>query len=226
MRVGPAFFHLLKRDLCIAWRSPGELLNPLFFFILAALLFPLSMGPDVGLLKQVGNGVVWVCALLSGLLSLDNLFRSDQEDGSLEQWILSPVPAEILVVAKIFSHWLVTGFPIVLCSPLLLAMFHLPGQVFMVLLTVLFVGTLLFSLIGAVGAALTVGQRRNTMLLGLLIIPLYLPVLILGTASMNAAMISLPWMGYLLWLLALFVLALTLIPFAVSAALKVVLADT
>jgi len=221
-----AALSLLKRDLYLAYQSPSELFQSLIFFILVALLFPLSVGPETILLKQIGNGMIWVGALLSSLLSLDYLFSSDYKDGSLEQWMLSPTPTTLLVLAKIMAHWLVTGLPVVVISPFVVVMFHLPFYVMIKLMLVLMTGTLLFSFIGSIAAALTLGVQKKTLLLGLLAIPLYIPVLILGTACINTVLMAMPWWGYLLWLWCLLVLALTLTPFAVSASLSIALAES
>ncbi|MGH8355519.1 MAG: heme exporter protein CcmB, partial [Pseudomonas sp.] len=166
-------------------------------------------------------GLVWVAALLAVLLSLDGLFRSDFEDGSLEQWVLSPHPLPLLVLAKVLAHWLFSGLALVLLAPLLALMLGLPARCLPVLLLSLLLGTPVLSLLGAVGAALTVGLKRGGLLLALLILPLYIPVLILGSGALQAALQGLPAAGYLLWLASLTALAVTLTPFAIAAGLTI-----
>ncbi|MNO93493.1 Heme exporter protein B [compost metagenome] len=164
---------------------------------------------------------MWVAALLAVLLSLDGLFRSDFEDGSLEQWVLSPHPLPLLVLAKVLAHWLISGLALVLLAPLFALMLGLPGRCLPVLLLSLLLGTPILSLLGAVGAALTVGLKRGGLLLALLILPLYIPVLILGSGALQASLQGLPTAGHLLWLSSLTALALTLTPFAIAAGLKI-----
>jgi len=181
----------------------------------------LAVGPETQLLQTISPGLLWVAALLSVLLSLDGLFRSDFEDGSLEQWVVSPHPLALLVLAKVLAHWAFSGLALVLLAPLLALMLGMPFSALPVLLISLLLGTPVLSLLGAVGAALTVGLKRGGLLLALLILPLYIPVLILGSGALQAALQGLPAMGHLLWLSSLTALAVTLAPFAIAAGLKI-----
>ncbi len=216
-----AFCQVLSRDLRLHFRQRGDLMNPLVFFILVASLFPLGVGPETKMLTQIGSGIIWVAALLATLLSLDSLFRSDFDDGSLEQIMLSPQPLYVLVMAKVLAHWLVSGLLLVILSPVLAVMFHLPAEAFPALIATLVLGTPLLSLLGAIGSALTVGLKKGGVLMSLLILPLYIPVLILGTGCIDAAVNGLPWSGYLLWLGAMLMLGVTFAPFAISAGLRI-----
>ncbi|MCY1398595.1 Heme exporter protein B [compost metagenome] len=215
------FTLLLSREARLLFRRPAELANPLVFFAIVIALFPLAVGPETQMLKTLSPGLVWVAALLAVLLSLDGLFRSDFEDGSLEQWVLSPHPLPLLVLAKVLAHWLISGLALVLLAPLFALMLGLPGRCLPVLLLSLLLGTPILSLLGAVGAALTVGLKRGGLLLALLILPLYIPVLILGSGALQASLQGLPTAGHLLWLSSLTALALTLTPFAIAAGLKI-----
>ena len=215
------FATLVAREARLLFRRPAELLNPLVFFALVIALYPLAVGPETQLLKTLSPGLLWVAALLSVLLSLDGLFRGDFEDGSLEQWVLSPHPLALLVLAKVLAHWAFSGLALVILSPLLGLMLGLPVACLPVLLVSLLLGTPVLSLLGAVGAALTVGLKRGGLLLALLILPLYIPVLILGSGALQAALQGMPATGYLLWLGCLTALAVTLTPFAIAAGLKI-----
>lgn len=219
--MGRVFFLLLVREARLMFRRPGELANPLVFFAIVISLFPLAVGPETQLLRTLSPGLVWVAALLAVLLSLDGLFRSDFEDGSLEQWVVSPHPLGILVLAKVLAHWLFSGLPLVLLSPVLALMLGLPADRIPVLLASLLIGTPILSLLGAVGAALTVGLKRGGILLTLLILPLYIPVLILGSGVLQAALQGLPTLGYLLWMGSMLMLAVTLTPLAIAAGIKI-----
>ncbi|RMU88321.1 MULTISPECIES: heme exporter protein CcmB [Pseudomonas syringae group] len=219
--MNSVFVLLMVREARLLARRPAELANPLVFFALVIALFPLAIGPQMQLLQTLSPGLVWVAALLAVLLSLDGLFRSDFEDGSLEQWVLSPHPLALLVLSKVLAHWVFSGLALVLLSPVLALMLGLPGDCLPVLMLSLLLGTLVLSLLGAVGAALTVGLKRGGLLLALLILPLYIPVLILGSGALQAAMQGMPTTGYLLWLGSLTVLAITLTPFAIAAGLKI-----
>ncbi|SEK79822.1 heme exporter protein B [Atopomonas hussainii] len=216
---------LFKRETRLLFRRPMELANPLVFFALVISLFPLAIGPESRLLATIAPGVVWVAALLAVLLSLDGLFRSDYEDGSLEQWVLAPQPLSLLVLIKVLAHWLCSGLALVLLSPLLGLMLGLPERTLGVLLLSLLLGTPVLSLLGAVGAALTVGLKRGGLLLALLILPLYIPVLILGSGALQASLQGLPTAGYLWWLASLMVLAVSLAPLAIAAGLKISVAE-
>lgn len=219
--MSSVFVQVMARESRLLFRRPAELANPLVFFAIVTALFPLAVGPESLLLQTLSPGLLWVAALLAVLLSLDGLFRSDFEDGSLEQWVLSPHPLPVLVLAKVLAHWLFSGLALVLLAPLLALMLGLPARCLPVLLLSLLLGTPILSLLGAVGAALTVGLKRGGLLLALLILPLYIPVLILGSGALQAALQGLPATGQLLWLASLAALALTLSPFAIAAGLTI-----
>jgi len=216
-----AFALLLKRDLTLAVRHRAEMINPLLFFILVTSLFPLGVGANPNLLQAIGPGVIWVAALLAALLSLDNIFRSDFEDGTLEQFLLSSHPVSILVLAKVTAHWLVTGLPLLLVSPLLGVLLGLTGDGIRILMLTLLLGTPVLSLLGAVGVALTVGLRKGGMILSLLVLPLYVPLLIFAASAVDTASAGLPVSAHLLFISALLVLALSLSPPATAAALRI-----
>jgi heme exporter protein B len=216
-----AFTLLLKRDLTLAMRHRAEMVNPLLFFILVTSLFPLGVGANPNLLQAIGPGVIWVAALLAALLSLDNIFRSDFEDGTLEQFLLSSHPVSILVLAKVTAHWLVTGLPLLLVSPLLGVLLGLTGDGIRILMITLLLGTPVLSLLGAVGVALTVGLRKGGMILSLLVLPLYVPLLIFAASAVDTAAAGLPVSAHLLFISALLVLALSLSPPATAAALRI-----
>ena len=211
------------RDLRLVWRRRGDAAQPLLFALMVVALFPLALGADPQQLARIAPGVLWVAVLLSGLLTLDALYRSDVEDGSLEQMLLAPVPLAWLLAVRVAVHWLTTGLPLVLATPLLAQLLYLPGELLPVLMVSLLLGTPLLSLLGAVVAALTVGIRRSGMLLALLALPLFLPVLVFGAGSVMAAAQGLPWVGALLLLGAGLVLALVLAPLAAAAAVRIAL---
>jgi heme exporter protein B len=206
--------------LVLALRRRSEVANPLLFFVLVITLFPLGIGAQPNLLRAIAPGVIWVSALLAAMLSLDSLFRSDFDDGSLEQILLSPYPASILVLAKIVAHWLVTGLPLLAIAPLLAIFLGLPNQSLGVLLLTLLLGTPVLSLIGAIGVALTVGLRRGGMILSLLVLPLYVPVLIFASNAVAMASSGLPVQAQIYLLLAILLCALVLAPWPTAAALK------
>ena len=216
-----AFTLLLKRDLTLAMRHRAEMINPLLFFVLVTSLFPLGIGADPKLLQAVGPGVIWVAALLAALLSLEGIFRSDFEDGTLEQFLLSSHPVSVLVLAKVLAHWLITGLPLLVISPLLGVLLGLPGDAIMILLVTLTLGTPVLSLIGAVGVALTVGLRKGGMILSLLVLPLYVPLLIFAASAVETAAAGLPVTAHLSLISALLVLSLSLSPLATAAALRI-----
>lgn len=215
-----AFVALLRRDFLLAYRRRAELLQPLVFLLVVITLFPLGVGPSPQLLANIAPGVIWIAALLATVLSLDSLFRSDYEDGTLEQMVLSGQPLALIALARIVAHWLVAGLPIVLLSPLLAMWMNLPDAGVPVLIKSLAIGTPVLSLIGAIGAALTVSLKRGGQLLSLLVFPLYVPLLILATSAVSAAVAGLPYNGQLGLILAGMIAALTLAPFATAAALK------
>jgi heme exporter protein B len=216
-----AFALIVKRDLMIAFRHRDDIINPLLFFVIVVTLFPLGVGPESTILSRIAPGIIWVAALLATLLSLDRLFKSDHRDGSLEQMLLSPHPVFILVLAKIFAHWLLTGLPLILIAPLLAVLLHLNESSYGALMLTLLLGTPVLSLLGAIGVALTVGIKKGGVLLSLLVLPLYIPVLIFATSAIDTAAMNLPYSGQLAIIAAIFFASLTLAPLAVSAALKV-----
>lgn len=221
----PGLLHglgaVLQRDLLIAWKRPGDILNPLFFFAMVSSLFPLAIGPDAEQLQAIGPGVTWVAALLASLLALNSLFLNDYEDGSLEQLVLSPQPLPLMVLAKTASHWLVTGLPLVLASPIVALTYQMPTEVIQVMMITLLPGTISLSLLGSIGAALTVGLNRGNALLSLLILPLAMPILIFGARTVSLAASGEPTGGGVYFLGGYCMLALSLAPFATAAALRI-----
>ena len=215
------FWSTFKRDLKLAFRHKGEMMNPLVFFLIAISLVPLALGPEPALLMRIAPGILWVMALLATLLSLDNLFRSDFDDGTLEQLLISPHPLYWSVLAKIFAYWLATGLPLMLLSPLLGVMLSLPSSAFIALCCSLLLGTAAMSLIGAVGAALTVGLRKGGLLISLIVMPLYVPILIFGANAVQDASLGQPYSMQLAILGAVLAVALILAPLAAAGALRV-----
>jgi len=216
-----AVWATLKRDLVLLLRRRSEVLNPLVFFAIVITLFPIGISPDPGLLAAIAPGLLWVAALLAALLSLDSLFRSDYDDGSLEQLLLTPQPLAMLVLAKVAVHWLLTGLPLALMAPLLGVMLALPAGSYAVLAVSLALGSASLSLIGAIGAALTVGLSRGGVLLSLLVLPLFIPVLIFGAGAVQAAILGDGALAHLAILGALLALALSLAPLAIAASLRI-----
>jgi len=213
--------QLFKRDLLIAFRRRSEIIHPLIFFIMVVSLFPLAIGDDKVLLQKIAPAVIWVTALLATMLSLDNLFRSDFEDGSLEQMTLLQAPLSFLITAKITAHWIISGLPLILITPLLAVLLYMPTENISTLVLTLLLGTPTLSLIGAVGIALTVALRQGGVILSLLVLPLYIPVLIFATLALQNVEQGFSAEAQLAMMLALLVLAMTLSPFAIAAALKV-----
>ncbi|WP_412497757.1 heme exporter protein CcmB [Vibrio furnissii] len=212
---------IIRRELLIAFRRQADIFNPLWFFIIVITLFPLSIGPDPSLLSRIAPGIVWVAALLSALLSLERLFRDDYQDGSLEQMMLMPVPLPVVVISKVLAHWLLTGVPLILISPLLAILLSLDMNTWLSVVLTLLLGTPTLSFIGAIGVALTVGLQKGGVLLSLLVLPLYIPILIFATSAIDAASLGMVYNGQLAILAAMFMGALTLTPFAIAAALRV-----
>lgn len=215
-----AFFAVIRRDLILAFRRRAEIANPLFFFILVVTLFPLGVGANPKLLQAMAPGIIWVSALLAVMLSLDGLFRSDFDDGSLEQMLLSSHPLTILVFAKVIAHWLVTGLPLLLVAPLLAVFLGLPEQALGTLLLTLVLATPVLSLIGSIGVSLTVGLRRGGMILSLLVLPLYIPVLIFASNAVEMAGNGLAVDAQINILIAIFFISAVLAPLPAAAALK------
>lgn len=215
------FSAIVKRDLLLAFKRPGDMLNPLFFFAMVSTLFPLAIGPAGEQLQTLGPGVVWVAALLSVLLSLNSLYLSDLEDGSLDQLILSPQPLPLIALGKTVAHWLVSGLPLVLVSPLIAITYQMPTETIGVMVVTLTLGTISLSLLGSVGAALTVGLNRGSALLSLLVLPLAMPVLIFGARTVALAAADDAVSAGVYFLAAYCMLALSFAPFAAAAALKI-----
>lgn len=215
------FTAVVRRDVLLAWKRPGDVLNPLFFFAMVSTLFPLAVGPGPEQLEFAGPGVVWVAALLATLISLNSMFLADYEDGSLDQLVLSPQPLPLLALGKAAAHWLITGLPLVLVSPLAAISFRMPGATIEVMMTTLAFGTVSLSMLGSVGAALTVGLHRGTALLSLLVLPLAMPVLIFGARTVSLAAAEDAVAAGVYFLAAYCILAVTLAPFATAAALRI-----
>jgi heme exporter protein B len=212
---------VVRRDLLLAMRRRTDILTTLFFFVIVVTLFPLGIGPELDVLRQIAPGIFWVAALLASMLALERLFAVDYADGSLEQLLLTPQPVSVLVVGKVLAHWLVTGLPLVLLSPLLGLQYDLPADALGVMVLTLLLGTPALSLIGAIGAALTLGLRGGGVLVSLLVLPLYIPVLIFGAGAVEATVSGLGGSGHLSMLGAILILATVLSPLATAAALRV-----
>ena len=219
--LGSVILATIRRELLLAFRSPGDVINPLMFFVISVTLFPLGGGADANFLSSIASGVIWVTALLAIMFSMDSLFRSDYEDGSLEQLLMSPQPLYFLLLAKVLSHWLVACLPIILLAPVFAVMFAIPEAGRLPLVLGLLVGTPILCLLGAIGMALTVGLSRSGLLLAVLILPLYIPVLVFGTGMVAAALDSLPYTGLLALMGAMLILAICLSPLAIAAALRI-----
>lgn len=213
--------RLLRRQLVLAVRRPIEIGNPLLFFAMVVALFPLGLGPSPDKLAGFAPGILWIIALLSNLLTSDAVFRSDFEDGSLEQLLLSPQPLFMSVLAYIVAHWLLTGLLLALVSPVFALMLGLPGQAVPALVLSLLLGTAVLSLVGCIGASLTVGLKRGGMLISLLILPFYMPVLIFGSAAVSSAVTGVAPGPYLALLGAMLCLAIALAPLAIAAGLRI-----
>ena len=216
-----AFFAIIHRDLLLAMRRKSEVLTALFFFVVVTSLFPLGIGADAALLRKIAPGVIWVAALLSTLLGLQRMFASDYADGSLEQLVLAPQSMVLLVMGKIIAHWIVCGLPLVMIAPLIGIQFDLDASSLYVLMGTLLLGTPVLSLLGSVGAALTLGVRGSSVLMSLLILPLYIPVLIFGAGAVYANSVGLEISGHFSLLGALLILALAFVPWVSSAAVKI-----
>ena len=216
-----AFFAIIHRDLLLVMRHKSEVLTALFFFVVVTSLFPLGIGADAALLRKIAPGVLWVAALLSTLLGLQRMFAADYLDGALEQLILTPQPLVLLVAGKITAHWLVSGLPLVLLAPIIGIQFDLDTGSLYVLMGSLLLGTPVLSLLGSIGAALTLGVRGGSVLMSLLILPLYIPVLIFGAGAVYANSVGLDNSGHFSLLGALLILALAFVPWVSASALKI-----
>ncbi|MEA3291781.1 MAG: heme exporter protein CcmB [Pseudomonadota bacterium] len=215
------FLAIVKRDLLLVVRRPSDLMTTLFFFLIVVSLFPLGIGPELGTLREIAPGVFWVAALLASMLALEHLFAVDFQDGTLEQMLLTPQPVIVLVLGKILAHWLITGLPLVLLAPLLGLQYGLSAQTLWVLMLTLLLGTPALSLIGSIGAALTLGLRGGGVLVSLLVLPLYIPVLIFGAGAVEAQVSGLGEAGHVSMLGAILLLALVAAPIATVAALRI-----
>lgn len=216
------FLCIVRRDITLAMRRRTEFLTTLFFFVIVVSLFPLGVGTEKEILRHLGPGVVWVAALLASMLALERLFAGDYADGTLEQMLLTPQPLFVLVLGKIFAHWLLTGVPLVLIAPLIGLQYGLPDVALGVMMLSLLIGTPVLSLIGAIGAALTLGLRSGGVLLSLLVLPLYVPILVYGSGAVSVS--TLGWSDvqpFLTLLSAFLLLALVFAPLAAAAALRI-----
>ena len=215
------FSAVFTKDIKLAFRQRAEIVNPILFFLIVISLFPLAIGPEPGLLARMAPGIIWVAALLSTMLGLDKLFRDDFNDGSLEQLIASSYPLSLTVLAKVAAHWVVTGLPLVLMTPLFALLLNLDSNALVATVLTLLLGTPLLSFIGAIGAGLTVGLQKVGILMSLLVLPLYIPVLIFATSAIDTSVMSLDYSGQLAILGAMLVIAIISAPIAISSALKV-----
>jgi heme exporter protein B len=219
--VGAAAGLVFRRDLTLAWRRWDEVAQPLIFYVVVTTLFPLATTPDLNQLRTISGGVVWVAALLASLLALEALFRSDVEDGTMEQWVMTGQPLGWLLLAKVASHWVLTGLPLVVMSPIVGTALGLPFAAWGTLMLSLLLGTATLSVLGGIGAALTVGVRRGSVLLSLLVLPLAMPLLIFGSRAVGLVMDGESPSGPLQLLAAIFFLSLSLGPVAMSAAIRI-----
>jgi len=219
--LGAVMMATVRRELLLAVRSPGDIINPLMFFVISVTLFPLGEGAESNFLSSIASGVIWVTALLAIMFSMDSLFRADYEDGSLEQLLMSPQPLYFLVLAKVFSHWLMACLPIIVLAPVLALMLQMPASGITALMVSLLLGTPVLCLIGGIGMALTVGLSRSGLLLAVLILPLYVPVLIFGAGVVDAAINNMAYSGLLALMGAILALAISLSPLAIVAALRI-----
>jgi heme exporter protein B len=220
--VFKTFSVIVGRDLTLALRRRTDVLTTLFFFVIVVSLFPLGVGTEKETLRQLGPGVVWVAALLASMLALERLFEGDFRDGTLEQMLLTPQPLAVLVLGKVSAHWLLTGLPLVLIAPLVGLQYHLDDQALGIMMLSLLVGTPVLSLVGAIGAALTLGLRGGGILLSLLVLPLYIPVLVYGSGAVVASTVELSHVQpYFSLLGAFLILALVFSPLAAAAALRI-----
>ena len=215
------FRWIVARDLTLAWRRRADVLSTLFFFVIVVSLFPLGIGPEMQLLRSIAPGVVWVAALLASMLSLNRVFANDYQDGTLEQMLLTPQPLYLVVLGKVFAQWLVAEVPLVLIAPLLGVQFDLAPNALFILFVSLLMGTPVLSLIGSIGAALTLGLRGGGVLIALLILPLYIPVLIFGAGAVDASIIGASPQANVYLLGAVLVISLVFAPWATSAALRI-----
>ena len=221
MTTFQAFAATLKRDLLVAFKRKNDIVNPFMFFVIVCSLFPIGISPDPARLAEIAAGVLWISALLASLLAMDSLYRNDFEDGSLEQLLISPHPLYFLVLAKNIAHWLVSGLPVVIISPLVAYMLSLPGDAYGIMFFTLLLGTPVLSLLGSIGVALTVGLGSRGLILPVITLPMSVPVLIAGTLTIQEALNGASLAGYMAVLGAMFVGSLTLAPLASATALRI-----
>lgn len=219
--MGALLRTVIRRDLLLAWRRRADIATVVLFFVIVVSLFPLGVGPEPNLLRTIAPGIIWVAALLACMLSLQHMFASDHSDGALDQMLLAAAPLGLIVTARALAHWLIAGLPLVILSPVLAIQFNLPPELSPVLTLSLLLGTPILTLIGAIGAALTLGLRGGGMLLALLVLPLYVPVLILGAGAVDSASAGLGADAHLLLLAAQLVVTVAFAPWAISAALRI-----
>ena len=210
----------MQRDLLMAWRRSSDIFSVVMFFVLAVVLFPLGVGPELDTLRKIAPGIIWVAALLAAMLSLDQLFQSDADDGSLDLLLLAPIPLETIVIAKCCAHWMVTGLPLILVAPILGILLNLPLSGFAVMIITLVISTPTISLLGSVGAALTIGARRGGVLVALLMLPLLTPILIMSANAVDLALVGLNYTPLIALLGAFFLICLVVCPFVAAAALR------
>lgn len=219
------FVAVLKRDLSLASRRPGDYATPVMFFVVCTTLFSFTAGTDTQILRSIGPGVIWVAALLAAMLSLESVFRHDYEEGTLDQILTAPAPLPLLVLAKVLAHWICAGVPLLLVSPILGILMNLDSFSIAILAVTIAISTPTFSLIGAFGASLVITQKKAGVLLSLLTLPLCVPILIFSISAVLAATEQIPVAGHLMMLCAFFVFALTLVPFGTAGALRVMLGN-
>lgn len=215
-----AFTAIVRREFALAYRQGADSAMVIAFFFIAVVLFPFGVGPEPNILARIAPGVIWVAALLAAMLSMERMFQSDYEDGTLELLVLAPLPLEFTVLAKVLVHWLTTGLPLIVAAPVLAVMLHLPAEAMAPLLLTLAIGTPTLSIVGAVGAALVLGARRGGVLLSLLVLPLFIPILIFAVGAVEAAASGLPVTAQFLILGGLASASLALCPWAAAAALR------
>lgn len=213
--------QILQRDLLLAYRQPASWLNPLFFYILITSLFPLAITPDPSKLAELGPGIIWISLIFATLLSIENIFVDDYEDGYLEQLILHPCPLMLIITAKLIAQWVITAVPLLLMSYVIGHFFYLSSHVLFILMISLLLGSPILILIGALGSALTISLRQRGILLVLMVLPLYLPIIIFGAGASYNSALGLPIVAQLSFIMAFFTLAATFLPFAIAAALKI-----
>lgn len=211
---------LVRHEIKLAFRGGTDAVMAVVFFVLAASLFPFGVGPDPEILPRIGGGVIWVVALLASMLSLERMFSTDYEDGSLEQYVLSPLPMGLVALAKIIAHWLTTGILLLVAAPVLAVLYNMPGPTVWPLILSMLLGTPILSLIGSIGAALTLGARRSGVLISLLVLPLFIPVLIFGALVVDSALNGRDFGSLLMVLGGFLLLALATAPWVTAAALR------